>query len=455
MSQQIALFPGSFNPPGAHHRRIAVRLSETFDEVVVIPTGPKPGEPVANDVESIYRAAMADVNFRQLHRVRVELTDLESGQFTPMYRLYEQFSRSADPWIVVGADLVAHGGAGQSAIQTSWEDGRRLWNEGRFAVVTGPDQAIDSADLPSTHRLVSAEDIRSSTAVRRQLFNSRSVGDSLLPEVADYIARHGLYRGVPPTRRSRLHVQGTRLLVVSDPRNEEARQIASRFPPSHDDPELIVVIGGDGTMLRAIREHWRRRAPFYGINAGHLGFLLNDVPASTFVDEEFLLEHVPLLHVETETSDGVRHASLAFNDVWVERATGQTAWIEVLVNGQQRLARLVADGALVATAAGSTSYARAMGATPLPLGTSALLLVGSNVLAPDGWRPVVLPLESVIELRSVDPEKRPLHGFVDGYAHGRVSWMRARMSNIAAAELAFSPGHDPVAKLSKIQFPTR
>ncbi len=455
MSQQVALFAGSFNPPGAHHRRIASRLAEAFDEVIVIPSGPKPGEPVASDVEPIYRAAMSDVNFRRLDRVRVELGDLETGHFTPMFRLFEQFSPSAEPWLVVGADLVAHGGAGRSTIHTTWEQGPRLWNEGRFAVVASADHAIDMADLPPRHRLIQAEDIRSSTAVRGQLFNSRSVGDALLPEVADYIARHGLYRGVPPTRRSHLHVQGTKLLVVSDPRNEEARQIASRFPDSHDDPELIVVIGGDGTMLRAIREHWRRRVPFYGINAGHLGFLLNDVPASTLADEEFLLEHVPLLHVETETTDGARHSALAFNDAWVERATGQTAWIEVLVNGQQRLARLVADGALVATAAGSTSYARAMGATPLPLGTSALLLVGSNVLAPDGWRPVVLPLETVVELRSVDPEKRPLHGFVDGHAHGNVRWLRARMSNIAAAELAFSPGHDPVAKLSKIQFPTR
>ena len=42
---------------------------------------------------------------------------------------------------------------------------------------------------------------------------------------------------------------------------------------------LIVVLGGDGTMLRAIREHWRRRVPFYGINTGHMGFLLNDAAA--------------------------------------------------------------------------------------------------------------------------------------------------------------------------------
>jgi NAD+ kinase len=454
MNLSTAYFCGGFNPPTGAHRRIAASLAERFGTVVVAPSGPVCGEVVANDVEPIYRAAMADLNFRGLERVVVDLSDLEAACKTPPAELLAR-AENTTPWLVVGREHIAQGGEGRSAIQTTWADGARLWREARFAVVVGPEKPIDAADLPPNHEVIVAEELRSGATLRSHLLYGRPVADLLLPEVAEYIVRHGLYRGVPPTRRSRLHAAESRLLVIADERNEEAVQIAKQFSSTNDDPELIVVVGGDGTMLRAIREHWRRRVPFYGINAGHLGFLLNDVPASSLADEEFLLEHVPLLHVETEDPDGVKQASLAFNDTWVERASGQTAWIEVLVNGQQRLSRLVADGALIATAAGSTSYARAMGATPLPLGTSALMLVGSNVLAPDGWRPVVLPLETTIELRTLDTDKRPLRAFVDGRSHGAVRWLRARMSNIAAAELAFSPGHDPVAKLSRIQFPQR
>ena len=43
-----------------------------------------------------------------------------------------------------------------------------------------------------------------------------------------------------------------------------------------EDPNRILVIGGDGVMLHAIRKYWRMRLPFFGINTGHLGFLLND-----------------------------------------------------------------------------------------------------------------------------------------------------------------------------------
>jgi NAD kinase len=216
---------------------------------------------------------------------------------------------------------------------------------------------------------------------------------------------------------------------------------------------MILVFGGDGTMLHAIREHWRRRLPFYGVNTGHLGFLLNPQPLQAFWTEELLLYQLPLLWVEAEGVDGTTRTALAFNDMWVERSGGQTAWIEVRVNGEVRLPKLVADGVLLATAAGSTSYARAMGATPVPFPTPVLTLAGSNVLSPTFWRPVVLPLDSKVEAATLDPVKRPLLCYIDGVSQGLVRTVRARVSHIAAVELAFNRAHDPVAKLARIQFP--
>ena len=206
-------------------------------------------------------------------------------------------------------------------------------------------------------------------------------------------------------------------------------------------------------MLRAIRQYWRLRLPFFGINTGHLGFLLNDSPQADPCEQDLVLYHLPLLRVEVESLDGQRTEELAFNDAWVERATGQTAWLKLLINDVERIEKLVADGVLVATPAGSTSYARAMGATPLPLYTSALLLVGSNVLHPPQWRPVVLPFDSRIEIRTHDPVKRPLKAFIDGIPQGDVQAIHACVSNMAAVELAFLPNHDPSLKLAKLQFP--
>ena len=65
---RLALFGGSFNPPGLHHRQIAETLARHFDEVIVIPCGPRPDKPITNDVEPIHRAALADLTFARLAR---------------------------------------------------------------------------------------------------------------------------------------------------------------------------------------------------------------------------------------------------------------------------------------------------------------------------------------------------------------------------------------------------
>ncbi len=454
MGRTIAVFAGSFNPPGIHHRQLAVLLAAQFDEVIVVPCGFMPGEAANGRVDSIYRAAMADMTFCGLARVRVELVDLEAAAHMTHSALLDRFGGEGEVWLAVGSDLVQGGAAGESVVQRTWLDGERLWDQGRFVVLPRMGMPVGKADLPPHARVVDCAVSGSSQEIRSLIFHGQPYQHLVVPRVARYIERHALYRGVPARRDALFRLAEARLLVVHDERNPEAIAAAARLPVTNaHEPELIVVIGGDGTMLRAIRQHWRLRAPFYGVNAGHLGFLLNDDPGFDFVHEELVLHQVPLLWVETEGVDGIRREAVAFNDCWVERATGQAAWIQVKVNGVERLPQLVADGALVATAAGSTSYARAMGATPVPLNTPVLLLVGSNVLRPHSWRPAVLPLDSQVELTTLDPAKRPLQAYVDGVSHGDVRTMRARVSNIAAAELVFAPGHDPAAKLARIQFP--
>ena len=75
-----------------------------------------------------------------------------------------------------------------------------------------------------------------------------------------------------------------------------------------------------------------------------------------------------------------------------------------------------------------------------------------RVKSTDG-QPVVLPIESVVELRTLDPAKRPLRGYIDGVDQGEVRSMKARVSNIAAVELAFDPRFDASEKLARLQFP--
>ena len=208
-------------------------------------------------------------------------------------------------------------------------------------------------------------------------------------------------------------------------------------------------------MLRSIREHWRSRLPFFGINAGHLGFLMN--AAETVLENEFppkdvIFRQLPMLYVELEAVDGTTSTAYGFNDAWVERDTSQSAWLKVSINDTVRLKKLVSDGALVATAAGSTAYARAMGASPLLADTPAWLLVGSNVMEPIDWKSALLSTDSTLAVENLDAEHRPVRAFIDGHDMGLVRSLRARISRAAAAELAFQAGHDMAEKIAALQF---
>ena len=453
MGNKVAIYRGSFNPPTRRHRLVAERLCGEFDEVVVAPWHRLPGETVKYDVPPVYRATMIDMAFQGLPKVRIEFFDLEAGEYTPASNVPEKIAFHEDTWIILSPDMISGGAMADSRVHRARDE--RFWKDQQFVIVRRAGEEIDPSDLPPHHRFLDIEEGVDSEEIRGRIFQKQPIRNWVDPTVEAYIQRRSLYTGMPQTRTTRFMIEDVRPLIVTDEWNKKSQEMRKKLPKENtEDPNIILVVGGDGTMLRAIRKLWRKRLPFYGINTGHLGFLLNSDLLPDLVGQSLIVEQLSMLRVETLGLDGKQNVSLAFNEAWIERGTGQTAWIEVAVDGRVRLNKMVADGALVSTAAGSASYARAMGAAPLPLSTPALLLVGSNVFYPFIWQPAVLPLNSEVEFRTLDPEKRPLNGFVDGVPQGKVSWMGVKTSNIAAVELAFDPSHDPAEKLARIQFPT-
>lgn len=458
--KNIVIFGGSMNPPGTHHVRIAERLASLFDEVIVVPCGPRSDKLATNDIDPLHRAAMCDLAFGSLSNVKVDLFDLEQGAFTRTRDLERKYSADgAAVWHLVGTDLVQGGAGGRSIIQGEWADGPRIWRELKYVVCPRDGYIAAPEDLPPRHRLLGSVESGSSTEIRRRVFGRDDYGHLVPGSVRGYIERYGLYRGRAPLRSSSLEIDAPAALLVVDERREKALDIAKKLEglrAVEREPNCVVVAGGDGTMLHAIREHWHRRLPFIGVNAGTVGFLLNG-EEHAFDGErlarQWNIELTPLLYVEIERADGSRAAALAFNDAYARSADGQAVWLEVSVDGVTRIPKLVSDGALVASPAGTTAHARAMGAPPLPLASPALTLVGSNVFEPYGWKCAHLTLDSSVELRSLGGEKRRIQAFVDGVNYGEAVRLSVRASRIAGAELAFSPKRDMAAKIAGVQFP--
>ena len=457
MLKRIAIFGGSFNPPGAHHLRIAERLARSFDEVRVIPCGPRPDKSVTTSLPSVFRAALAEITFGGMKRVLVDLHDLEHDVLTRNFALQERCAPEGEVWHVVGADLISGGARGRSLIQQTWVRGRRLWTSANFAVLTRPGTPLDPRDLPPHHELIEFAADGSSTAIRERLAHGAGIEGLVTPRALSYIQRYGLYRAPIPNTWARGTLAEQDYLFQADLKHAKVAALAPRYRPAKKaaDPRFILTLGGDGAMLRCIRQHWRRRLPFFGVNAGTLGFLMNrpeEIAKGTFPPARVIFRQLPMLFLEFEDVHGKITTAHGFNDAWVERSTSQSAWLEVVVNGVRRIPRLVSDGALVATAAGSTAYARSMGASPLLADTPGWLLVGSNVMEPANWKSALLSVDSSVEIHCLDPKKRPVRAFVDGQARGEVRRLRARISRAAAVELVFSTRHDMAEKIAEIQF---
>jgi NAD+ kinase len=461
MRPRIAVFGGSFDPPGLHHRLVVEEMVQHFDRVIVVPCGPRPDKMATNEVESVYRAALTDITFRDVAKVEVDLFDLEQAVHTTTDELDQRYSNLGDVWHIVGSDLTEGGRTGNSVIQKSWKMGDEVWNTLRFAVVAKGNSQPSPDDLPPQSKLYTLKTPSdcSSAMISEKIFKREPYGHLVTPEIKAYIERYGLYRGRIPSKATHWALGHSRVLLFWDQRNPKARACADTLKEFHhpEKPECVVAIGGDGTMIRAIRQHWRLRVPFFGINTGHLGFLLNDtsaLPETLFPPGETFVRQLPMLYVSMTTADGGHKEALAFNDAWVERASSQSAWLQVGVNGRVRMEKMVSDGALVSTAAGSTAYARSMGVSPLLADTPGWLLVGSNVMSPAGWKSALLPNDAFVEIVSIGGDKRPLQAFVDGRSMGSVTSIRARMSRIATVELAFCSLHDLAEKIAEIQFPS-
>jgi len=169
------------------------------------------------------------------------------------------------------------------------------------------------------------------------------------------------------------------------------------------DQDLIIVLGGDGSMLRAGSLAARHGVPILGINLGRLGFLgevaPEDWPASLerVLAGDYWLETRMMLHVAHERGGQALGSYEALNEAVVGRgALARPVRLQTRIDGNE-LTTYVADGLIIATPTGSTAYALAAGGPILPPELSNILLIAiAPHLSID--RAIVLPQGSTVEV---------------------------------------------------------
>jgi NAD+ kinase len=208
--------------------------------------------------------------------------------------------------------------------------------------------------------------------------------------------------------------------------------------------DLVVSLGGDGTMLRAMRLADGQRAPVLGVNLGKLGFLAEvDVPAlpaalSAIDRKDYTVE--PRLAIDATIGSAV---VTAFNDVAAVRVPGQGSAVVAVLVGGQPFVSYAADAVIAATPTGSTAYSFSAGGPIMSPSVEALLITPA---APHSAynRGVVLSVADMVTL-----ELLPASGQLAIEVDGRVSCYVDAGQRV---DLRARPGGARVVRLGQTTF---
>ncbi|WP_375319518.1 NAD kinase [Candidatus Tisiphia endosymbiont of Oplodontha viridula] len=182
-----------------------------------------------------------------------------------------------------------------------------------------------------------------------------------------------------------------------------------------EEAEIIIVVGGDGELLHAIHRYMHLNIPFYGINSGSIGFLMNPIIVEKLIDnlQESIVSHLYPLEMQVETVGSNTYTALAINEVSIFRKTNQAAKFRIEIDRIERMSELVADGAMVATPAGSSAYNLSAGGPILPLESNVLCLTPICPFRPRRWHGALLPFSTTIKFEILESNKRPVNAAAD------------------------------------------
>ena len=191
---------------------------------------------------------------------------------------------------------------------------------------------------------------------------------------------------------------GFSLFTISDISIPSVTNVAATDLP---DIELAVVLGGDGTILRAAEITLARKIPILGINLGHVGFLAEvDRPsisaiATSIINKSYVSENRMVLSFDVERDGKIVSSGWALNEVTVERDA--TTMVELFVEIDRRpLSHWGCDGVICSTPTGSTAYAFSAGGPVLWPEIEALVLLPISAHALFSRPMVVSPKSEII-----------------------------------------------------------
>ena len=179
--------------------------------------------------------------------------------------------------------------------------------------------------------------------------------------------------------------------------------------------KITIVIGGDGFMLQTLKLNQKSNKLFYGINSGNYGFLMNKFLPKNIIKNLFKAKMInisPLVMMVTNKKNQIKK-HLAINEVSILRQSRQAATLSINNGSKKIIKKLVSDGVLVSTPAGSTAYNLSVHGPILSLNSKKLSISPISPFRPRRWKGKIVSDNSKIIIKNLNSLKRPISAVAD------------------------------------------
>ena len=223
---------------------------------------------------------------------------------------------------------------------------------------------------------------------------------------------------------------------------------------SLDNADVIVVLGGDGFMLEAIKSHMSHNLPLFGLNYGSIGFLMNASNKDDLIKRINLSQSIVIapLSMKVKSFDGNSHEAIAINEVSLLRETHQASKIKISIDDKVRLDELICDGILISTPSGSTAYNLSAHGPILPINADVLALTPISAFRPRRWKGAILNNRSEVRFNVIDGKKRPVSAVADSTEFRDIESVTVKQDNENSIQLLFDGQHSFEERILNEQF---
>ena len=218
--------------------------------------------------------------------------------------------------------------------------------------------------------------------------------------------------------------------------------------------DIIIPIGGDGILLKSLHDFNQLNKPFFGINYGSVGFLMNSESNKNLeelINNSKSTDLKPLKMIAKDENDKV-YDSIAYNEVSLMRQSHQASKFQIKINEITRMNELICDGVLVSTSAGSTAYNLSAHGSILPLDSKLLALTPISAFRPRRWRGALLSEQSIIKINVLNYKDRQVSVTADNIEYRNIKEVTIQSSKNKNCKILFDNNHSIEDKILNEQF---